>query len=191
MLSESNRSKHKWLCALTCLSQVRKHYIMILKSLNLQEWFWSFWQDGAGFTAWFSLSSCVFNVRFLWMKSHPPEMCIAICLFKDIVISQVRVNLWWGGSTWHRLLTIAFWPDTISVRKICILSPHNPPPQSRGTETVCVAPQRRRLWHCGCGLMKSRLAGCQSVGWALLSWWRSLDTQSRWNTHKMWDTLLS
>lgn len=43
-------------------------------------------------------------------------MCTAICLFKDIEISQVRVDLWWGGSTWHRLRKIVFWSDTISVR---------------------------------------------------------------------------
>lgn len=92
-----------------------------------------------------------------------PFACLKILWFH-----RSGSTLWWGGSTWHHLLTIVFWSDTISVR-------NHSPLQSGGAETACVAP-RRRLWHCGCGLMKSRLAGCQSGGWALLSWWRSLDT---------------
>lgn len=123
------------------------------------------------------------------MMSHPPEMCTAICLFRDIVIWQARVELWWGGSTQHQLLMVAFWSDTISVRKH--LHPLYPPPrESRGAEAVCVAPQRHYLWHCRYGLTESRLAGCQSVGWAPLSWWRSLETQSHSETHPRCETLV-
>lgn len=128
-----------------------------------------------------SVFPLVTDVCFLWMKSYPPEMCTAICLFKDILISQVRVDLWCGDSTWHHLRTIVFWSDTISVRNHL----NYLPPIRRGRNSLC------RSWHCGCGLMKSHLAGCQSAGWAALSWWRSLDTQSRWNTPTMWETLLS